>query len=396
MTNEQQLVAGVDFNKYSSWPVVRTPSGGTYYQVPNTAFVYDPFASAAKGKPVLYRNPKPQLDEQERVRKLQEQQASPVNQLIPVAGSVGGLIAGKYAVDAFSGTAAAAPTVAAPAVNAGVGAATGGAATSGALNLADDVGSLTYGGQPISAAGSSAGSGATSAGSTLASAAPYLGLAGAVLGADGVANAIKEGDEKSGAISGAGTGLGLAAAAPLLGFGPLGWLGFGAAALGGAGVGAGLAGLFGHESTKEAQKKRWGKLEKDGVAGAAQAYAINHPEGDDSTWKDGKYAGQKWSMDKALDLVKEDPTHFHHVYGNYKTFGNDWSGYSADQKSQIVARIADAGLYDSKKGDVIITNEDQARKIKDEVLGGKPPAPKDNPEIAKMGKELARKRNEGR
>lgn len=39
-------------------------------------------------------------------------------------------------------------------------------------------------------------------------------------------------------------------------------------------------------------------------------------------------------------------------------------------RHQVTQGIINAGLYDSKKGEVEITDSDQARKIRDQVLGG--------------------------
>lgn len=97
-------LAGADFSQYQNWQIVSTPSGGRYYKVPNTAYVYDPFASAAKGKTVLYLDPTPQQNELQRQRDIQDKQiaqqeynSSPQGQLLPVVGTVGGTVAAGYA-----------------------------------------------------------------------------------------------------------------------------------------------------------------------------------------------------------------------------------------------------------------------------------------------------------
>ena len=143
--------------------------------------------------------------------------------------------------------------------------------------------------------------------------------------------------------------------------------------------------FFGHKSTKQYQKERWGGLIDDGVVNAQVAQQANHPEDDSGVWQSGKYKGEKWSFDKALDLAKEDPTHFQHVYGNYKTFGNDWSNYNDAQQKAIVGRLVAEGLYNPSKGDVLIKDEDRARQIKDEVLGVAPQPEKAPPLMATPG-----------
>lgn len=90
--------------------------------------------------------------------------------------------------------------------------------------------------------------------STLGSIAPYAGLAGAGLGAYGMYKGIGKGSRKDTAIGGAALGGGLAAAAPLLGFGPVGWGVLAASMLGGATLG----GAMGHIKTgkSKAQQSR--------------------------------------------------------------------------------------------------------------------------------------------
>lgn len=131
-------------------------------------------------------------------------------------------------------------------------------------------------------------------------------------------------------------------------------------------------------STKEMERKRWGGLMGDGVQNADIAYEANHPGGKTGrgVWESGKYAGQEWTFEKAKDLAKEDPSHFQLVFGNFDTFGNDWNTYSDAQQKEITRRLVAEDLYTPDYGDIVIKkkNQDRARAIKDEVLGGKPPA----------------------
>ena len=201
----------------------------------------------------------------------------------------------------------------------------------------------------------------TTGGSFLSNALP---IAGGALGAYGLATNLMDNkkDPLGGAASGAALGASVGSFLP------------GVGTLIGGGIGAvvgGLAGLFGTDkSTKERQAERWGELQKQGIAGVDAAYQANHAQEDTGVWKDGKYAGQKWTFEKAQDLAKDDPSHFVHVYGNYKTFGNDWNSYGLDKQKQIVSGLVNAGLYKSDKGDILISNEDKAREIKDQVLAG--------------------------
>lgn len=99
---------------------------------------------------------------------------------------------------------------------------------------------------------------------------PYLGAAGAGLGAYGIYNSIKANNPKMGALSGAGMGAGLAAAAPLIGLGPVGWGTMGLMALGGAGLGGGLAAAFGDKNRYQDEWKRKKKLYDQGLISEQQ------------------------------------------------------------------------------------------------------------------------------
>jgi len=261
----------IDTSNYGQWEKVTGESGAVYYVVPESpGWVYDAFLSRAKGRPVFWINPAAQKKKQEEAKRsaqeLQDAQieaSKPVNQLIPVAGSIGGL----YAANKLSGMF----DPATKAVEAGA-QSLGGAAAQGAAEIIPSL--------PGASTGVQSALNYTPVGSTLDSAgavegvlpatgiAPYLGLAGAGLGAYGVYNAAKEGDVGSGALSGAGMGLGLGAAAPMLGLAatPLGWpalAGFAlAGALGGGGI-AGIAGM-GDKNMFQTEQKRMQELADQG------------------------------------------------------------------------------------------------------------------------------------
>lgn len=203
--------------------------------------------------------------------------------------------------------------------------------------------------------------------------APYLGLAGAGLGAYGVSEAIKSGNAGQGAISGAGMGAGLAAAAPLVGLGPVGWGAMGLMALGGAGMGAGLTKLLHHETTREAEAKKTSELMSQGtdnpawqqyVSGMRQQYSAPPP--DPSKPFAGKYGS--WNEYKKAGLEAPDLTG---VYGNLHTFGPQWINYTPAQQQQITQALIDNNLYDSKKGDVIVTDPGKAKTLAEQVVAGK-------------------------
>jgi len=142
----------------------------------------------------------------------------------------------------------------------------------------------------------------------------------------------------------------------------------------GAGIGAGIGGLvglgkvaFGHKSTGDYQNERWGAL----GPGGQLARAMNHPENDDGIWDEGKYAGEKWSFDKALDRARENPAEFAGVLGNFEAGGDEWGSIEASKRDEIVRRNIEEGNYYSNKGDIIVRDKDRFRAIRDEELARK-------------------------
>ncbi len=386
-----QDLNAIDFSQFGSWEKIEAPTGAVYYIVPGTGYVYDPFMSSQKGRPVLWQNPKPEYEKRKEAEKKANKAASPEGQLLPLAGIVAGTVGAKHVVDWLGPTTAqdkflgalaeeklkdlavkesieqTTTQALAPEATTTAGAFTTGlsGAPVGVQSLAD--GSVLMSDGTIQAATQSVG---TTGAEAAIGVTPYLGAAGAALGGYGVYNAIENNDPLSGGISGAGMGLGLGMAAPLVGMALPGWGTLGLMALGGAAGGFGLTELLGHKSTKQYEAERWGELQDKGVTGASAAYAANHPGDDSGVWSTGQFAGKKWNWEDAKTLAKEDPTHFNLVLGNYETFGNDWDTYSQDQRNQIISRMLNEDLYNSSKGDIRVSNADRARQIKDEVLSG--------------------------
>jgi len=315
---------GIDYSQYKSWQTIVAPTGATYYIVPGTGYVYDPFLSSSKGRPVLFQNPTPQVEEKRKLDKEKEKQlkaaeeaASPMGQLLPVAGTVGGLVAANKLSGWLSGTGDAAAQTAGAATQAGTGAAP--QAGTWLSRQVDAVGEALGlgGGAPEAAQGVQAATtpAATTAAETFAQAAtpatqtiasgasvpagytavgtaadggtmiaptssltgtppaaglgvtPYLGAAGAALGAYGLYEGLKAKDPVSSGVGGAGLGAGLAMAAPLAGFGPLGWGAIGLSALGGGLLGGGLGAVakMGDKDQWKTEGKRVNKLREQGV-----------------------------------------------------------------------------------------------------------------------------------
>ena len=156
----------------------------------------------------------------------------------------------------------------------------------------------------------------------------------------------------------------------------------------GTAIGAGLGGIYGatqHESTADAQKRRWG-----GLSEAAQGlYSANHPENDDGVWDTGKYAGQEWTFEKAADLAKDDPTHFQGVYGNVSALGDKYFALNDAQQKEFVKQNLASGNYASNKGDVILQDHNLANQIYSKILASqqKPANAQQNLAIAGVKQE---------
>lgn len=277
--------------------------------------------------------------------------------------NIGGMAAGRYVGNSIlgGGSAAASAPIATAAGSSPLTSALGGAPVATAL----DGGTLTTMSPQVVP-----GAGAPGLGF-----APYAGIGAAAYGAYGLNKAIKSGSVKSGALSGASLGGGLAAAAPILfGTGPVGLGVIGLAALGG-GLGGGAATkLLHHESTRDFARKNTEDLFSQGqndprwqnyVAGMREQYNSAPPD-PSKPFFNGKYA--KWSEYKAAGLDAGDLSG---VLGNLQTFGPDWAGYSDEQRKKITQGLIDADLYKNKKGEVVVTDQDRARQIRDEILSGK-------------------------
>ena len=125
-------------------------------------------------------------------------------------------------------------------------------------------------------------------------------------------------------------------------------------------------GLFGHKSTKQYQKERWGALGDNPIA--KTAYEANH--GGDNVWDSGKYAGQEWSYDKALDLAKSDPSHFQLVLGNMQ-LGDKFSSLSDAQQKAFTKQMVDANNYNNSKGDILLKDRTLAEQVLGDITSGK-------------------------
>lgn len=125
-----------------------------------------------------------------------------------------------------------------------------------------------------------------------------------------------------------------------------------------------------HETTAQTEARRYGALQDAGVTNAQDLFAANHPTPGDGTWSTGPFAGKQWNFNDAETMAKADPAQFRNVYGNSSVFGNDWSSYKPEQQDDIISNLLADNLYQSKRGDVIITDADKAKEVRDQVLAG--------------------------
>lgn len=181
--------------------------------------------------------------------------------------------------------------------------------------------------------------------------APYLGAAGALAGGLGIYGATQMNDKKqaglAGGLSGAGMGVGLGMAAPLIGMGPLGWGALGAMALGGSVLGGGLGAGLAHKTTGEIQAERWGKV---GHADKAQ-------EGFDYFAGTG---GEK-SRDESLltaDAIRNNPD-------NYSAAA-DWDKWGKEYQDKLLTTLLAEKKVDERKGGIYY-DDARAKQLADEL-----------------------------
>lgn len=380
----------IDYSQYSNWEQIQAPTGQIYYKVPGTGYVYDPFLSSAKGRPVLWGNPEPALEEQRKAEKKAEDAANPLNQLAQAAVPMGLALGGQYLGKQIAGPTAQEKLIEAIASN------VGGDSTAPMARLAPnvfdtpldtamnvDVGG-TFGGGGGS--GTSFGGGETLGEATpgLLSQAPgttFMGspTLGSFLPGLGIAAGAYTGLKQLSGIKDLfkGKKMGmqekLALALPTFGVSLFADK---------------IPGLT-HESTRDVAKRHTKSLLDQGqndsqwqnyVGGMRKQY--ESAPTDPSKPFAGKYGS--WDEYKNAGLEAGDLTG---VYGNLKTFGPDWAKLSQGDRQKVTQGIIDAGLYDSKKGEVEITDQARAKQIRDQVLGATPavaPPPSRDSEIAKQ------------
>lgn len=298
--------------------------------------------------------------------------------LMGTGGTIGGLLAAKYGMDAINAglaTDAAVPTFTAlPGAAAGTGAASGGSAV------------LATGTTPA----------ATGAGSALSSTSTAGTIGGALLGAKGLYD-IGKGWQNGGKGMRSGLtetmgGTGLALGGPI---------GGAIGAVGGNIVGYGLQGnglkndaallalgpyalpLFAakklglvtpHKTTRQTAQEHSQQLLKDaGDDPVAQNYVQGMRAQFNEAPKGNAFAGGKYATFDEYQKAGLDPKDLSGVYGNMKTFGPEWSHLTQDQREAVTQGLIGANLYKSKKGEVEITDANQAQQIYNTILGQNQP-----------------------
>lgn len=384
--------AGTDYSQYANWKTITAPTGATYYIVPGTGYVYDPFLSGVKGRPVLFQNPTPQVEERDKAKaekdkaiKAAEEAASPMGQLLPVVGSVGGLVGANYLANALAPSAEAAATVA------------GAAATSAAPSMLTQAGDWVS--RQASAVGDFLGGGAsTPAEAFTSSAMPAPGSASFVgpvapaaqsgwsLGGVGSAGnyllpvagglgAIdlfaNERTGTRGALQGAASGAALGSY-----FGPMGAL-----IGGGVGLGAGLLNRFGDKDMWKTEGNKLRKLSEQGVYVPDQFLNHNLKQGRSKEELIAEAKATGGNVQFAEDR-KESSLRPQDIIG-YASFAQkdpQWFRKPLQQQLAIAQQALDAGAVREHHGTIDV---DWGKMP--EVNAGPPPANQGAPQAAPMG-----------
>ena len=106
-------MAATDYSQYQTWEPIKDNTGAVYYKVPNSSYIYDPFLSQTKGRPVLWPNTQKSDQKAKKMQDQAEFNQSPLGQVLPVVGTTAGTIGGAYAINRFANSATA-PVTPAP------------------------------------------------------------------------------------------------------------------------------------------------------------------------------------------------------------------------------------------------------------------------------------------
>lgn len=417
----------IDFSQYPTWPkVVSKIDGQTYYQVPGDSGKYfNPYAGSngtVQDLPEKLIQNKKNVDDS-----LQPPKPGIGDTVAPVVGTVGGIVGSKLAVDYATGTGAFAPKVGAEVGKKVVADAATNTATNTGSSIANSGGGITGGSQGAAQTGSNISSSTTSGaaggpvpvgtaenGGTMMSDGSTVMPDGTFVAGEGTPNFSVGSPSYAGYVAAAieaARGLHRAftdhkassrdQAANLQTSGVMavgdvysGGLLSAADAVSGGRIsklvnkGVGLNNkinsklTFGlsdkindkifHQSTRGLAEQHTGELLKQGkddkqwqdyVSGMRAGY--NAPPPDPSKPFAGKYAS--WDEYKTAGLDAGDLTG---VYGNLNTYGPQWAKLTLDQQKAVTQANINDGLYDSKKGEVVLNNSEKANQNLKNVLAG--------------------------
>jgi len=347
--------------------------------------IYDPYTDK-------YYNPNPNSPERKKYFQDMGQiekdpkEASLMDQVVPAAVTMGSIYAakslGEQAPGYLSGLLSGSGSTAATAATTGGAKVAGQAAAQQAAQVAAQQAAQQGAGQIAETTGTGMlGEAGQYVGPALAAAAAAKGTYDAYKGWEHGGEGMRSGLTSAGAGIGSlmfGPGLGTAAGAAfgnVLGYGLQGdgWKNK-AALLATSPIllGAKLAGVnLMKKTTKQVQQEHTQDLSKLDPNNAAWQNYLGGMRNQVAN-KEAPFAGKYKTFDeyKKAGLQANDLTG---VYGNLKTFGPEWEKLSFADKQKVTQALIDANMYNSKKGEVVVTDSEKAKQIRDQVLGIKPP-----------------------
>lgn len=134
-------------------------------------------------------------------------------------------------------------------------------------------------------------------------------------------------------------------------------------------------GILGHKSTRQSASDHTNYLmDQAGNDQNAQNYVQGMREQFNTAPVGNAFAGGKYATFDEYKKAGLDPKDLSGVYGNMETFGpSEWAGLSQDQREAVTQGLIAANLYKSKKGDIEITDKDQAKQIYSTILAQNQP-----------------------
>lgn len=228
---------------------------------------------------------------------------------------------------------------------------------------------------------------------------PYLGAAGALAGAYGLHKGIQAGDRKTSALGGMALGGGLAAAAPLVGLGPVGWGALALSALGGGALG-GLAGHVGGGKSQAQQTRD--KLRQYAIEKGFAGKDFNVALADGSKFNIG-LDGKATLKNQGVNIDGKNTRHFYDV-----DFSNPLAGKTVVALSPLISSLLGEGASEKQKSDLagmfanaVMSNAKTFKDVQKNIGAiqrgaiGAPPTPKlpprsktKSPGISKDGKRI--------